>query len=276
MRTICRLCFAAAALLAATAIDVGSSSAAAGARAQAPVQRAGTAGSANATSAWRPEARPPAADAAKTLSLLRRAEGFTKGISMPLLMVVRRRLASREEPTPAVPRDEADVDATEAATEAATGFLIWNAIYLSIVLVCAWFYKSQKEWAFGQGTNLKTSEKNFKEWTSPEVEPFLLWSCLLPSIRWADTMSMAGILPDFWKAFFIFFCIAAVTSFGFGVIGWIVMTIFLVVFRTKFRAKFEMQQSYFADFCCYCWCQPCLVAQEARHAEEAYAAGYLP
>merc|ERR1719464_1970267 len=178
-------------------------------------------------------------------------------------MVVRRRLASRQEPSPEVEVGGSEVDATDSAIV----FLISNAIYLSIVLVCAWFYKSPKEWAFGQETQLKTSEKNFKEWTSPEVEPFLLWSCLLPSIRWADTMSMAGILPDFWKAFFIFFIIAAVTSFGFGVIGWIVMTCFLVFFRTKLRAKFEMQQSYFADFCCYCWCQPCLVAQEARHAE---------
>lgn len=216
-----------------------------------------------------------AADNGGVSSWLQRVQRFGKGACLPLMAVLRRKSSIQPAPTgPAgsAPPPEANEDVS--ATQAALTWMSSQAVYLVFALIVAYFYKANKEWVLGQEA-VKTSEKNYKEWTSPEIEPILCWSFLCPSVRWADSMAMAGIVSGFWKAMALYIVVSMVSGIAFGLPGWLLMTSFLLIFRCKIRTKFEMQQSYFQDFCCYCWCAPCLVAQEARHVEDAHAAGIL-
>lgn len=155
------------------------------------------------------------------------------------------------------------------------GAQIWwsvsmQLVYLLFAVLVAYFYKTNKAWFVGQ----HKPEKDFKSWTTPVLEPICCWSLLFPSVRWADTLSMTEIIPSYWQAFLLFFGVQFVASW-FSVFGWIFMTLFLVFYRNKLREKNEMQSDYGWDCCCLCCCMPCVIAQEARHVEDASAAGVL-
>mmetsp|Transcript_6231 Transcript_6231/g.14265 ORF Transcript_6231/g.14265 Transcript_6231/m.14265 type:complete len:289 (+) Transcript_6231:70-936(+) len=275
-------------LLCSTALDVSSSNAAAQAqlRASAPTGHSAEQqghlqhGPVNAPIAAGPAssagvAEPAALEKGGAVSWLRRVQQYGKGACLPLMAVLRHKFKTPETPTPsgsATTQPEADDEVS--ATKAAITWLTSQAVYLVLALIVGYFYKANKDWVLGQEA-VKASEKNFKEWSSPEIEPILFWSFFCPSVRWADTMYKTGILPGFWQAMLLFILASTVSGLAFGLPGWLLMTCFLVVFRCKIRTKFEMQQSYVQDFCCYCFCQPCLVAQEARHVEEADIAGNL-
>lgn len=163
---------------------------------------------------------------------------------------------------------------SEGALVAVASWLVSQAVYLLLALVFAYLYKAHKERLLGQMAK-DPADKDYKQWTSPVLEPILFWSCLCPGIRWADSMSMSSLLPGYWKAFLLFFGISVVSGLSLGLPGWILMTIFMTFFRTRLRTRFDMDQSLISDFCCYCWCLPCVVAQEARHVEDAQLAGRL-
>jgi len=217
---------------------------------------------------------PSAANTSRAASWFRRVEDLGRGASFPIMTVLHSRASAAPQGSAGSAPTGPEANDSVSATEAAITWVTTQVVYLVFALIVAYFYKSNKDWVLGQEM-VKTSEKNFKEWTSPEIEPILCWSFVCPSVRWADTMAMAGILPGFWQAMVLFVLVSIVAGVAFGLPGWLLMTCFLVVFRIKIRSKFEMQNNIVADFCCYCFCQPCLVAQEARHVEEAHAAGNL-
>jgi len=197
----------------------------------------------------------------------------------PVLAVIRERLRARQIPVePAQEGGEnhlAPEGKKQRMTAGVIAWLVSESIYLILCLLVAYLYKTHKDWFMDQ-TLKDPSEKDFKKFTSPVLEPVLLWSCLCPGVRWADSMSMAGIIGGYWTAFALFFLMCLVTGLSFGLPGWILMTIFMVYFRMRLRTKFEMEPSLLTDFCCYCWCLPCVVAQEARHIEEAKSTGNMP
>jgi len=103
-----------------------------------------------------------------------------------------------------------------------------------------------------------------------------LISCCCPIIRWSDTMRMAGLM-GFWAAVLIMGFLWTISGWTDGLFG-LVMLGLAVYRRQQIRALFGMQRgdakTFLEDCCCYCWCSCCLVIQEARQLEEAYAVGY--
>eukprot|EP00928_Gymnodinium_smaydae_P062998 TRINITY_DN46708_c0_g1_i1.p1 TRINITY_DN46708_c0_g1~~TRINITY_DN46708_c0_g1_i1.p1 ORF type:complete len:294 (-),score=61.74 TRINITY_DN46708_c0_g1_i1:61-942(-) len=155
----------------------------------------------------------------------------------------------------------------------AAQFRAWFTVqccYLALTAVIAYVYKNNRDFVKGPGPE----ERDFKTWTSRVIEPICCWSICCPSVRWADTMSMASIIPNFWHGFFLFFGVQLLISV-LSVFGWIAMAVILTMYRTRMRQKFAMEPSYLEDCACLCCCLPCVVAQEARHVEEARAAGRL-
>lgn len=100
-----------------------------------------------------------------------------------------------------------------------------------------------------------------------------LCSCCCPCIRWADTISMLGLMR-FWSAFFIFLIISYLHEISGGsLVWWLALVLLCTYERQQIRKIFGMPRGTFgtiaADCCCYCWCLPCTIAQEARHVEKA-------
>jgi len=100
-------------------------------------------------------------------------------------------------------------------------------------------------------------------------------SACFPAIRWADTMAQAKIL-DFWPAFALFSGMAMLNVLLSG--GVFVMGIFTVClgvyFRQELRKKLKMAPVWqfgvvFEDFCYFCWCSCCAIAQEAMVVRQA-------
>mmetsp|Transcript_68562 Transcript_68562/g.189771 ORF Transcript_68562/g.189771 Transcript_68562/m.189771 type:complete len:292 (+) Transcript_68562:82-957(+) len=229
--------------------------------------------------AQRPEEGAPAA-AAPVEGAPQRAKLWrrVRMASFPVLTLLRR---GREQPPQAgggeAPPQTGEEEEEEADANAVmVSFLTWligQAVYLVLAAAFAYLYKANKEWLLGQEL-IKPSEKNFKEWTSPCIEPILFWSCLCPGVRWADSMEMTGIVSSFWTAFLMFFAVCVVSGLT-PLLSLLIMTPFMTYFRYKLREKFEMEQNVCRDFVGYCCCLPCLVAQEARHVEDAQLAKVL-
>lgn len=120
-----------------------------------------------------------------------------------------------------------------------------------------------------------------EEWTSGPFEctadlPTCFWACCCTPIRWADTISMAGLL-QFWWAFAIF-TLLLLFPLPIPVIH---LLPFLVAtfYRQKLRELFKMPgygeaQTVCGDCVLMTCCLPCAVAQEARHIETAAKAGH--
>lgn len=98
-------------------------------------------------------------------------------------------------------------------------------------------------------------------------------ACFCPSIRWADTMSMAGIFK-FWIGFLVFACLYYTSSATAGLTGLVLLGV-MTWKRQQIRKLFSMQNggsTWAIDCCTYCFCACCAIVQEARQLEEAYAA----
>lgn len=104
-----------------------------------------------------------------------------------------------------------------------------------------------------------------------------LVSILFPTIRWADTIRMAGI-HWFSTAFLIiitaYIGMATVNDLlGFGYFagpGWLIPAALMTFYRQQVRAKFGLPQDWAHDIVAYICCSFCAIAQEARQLEEAY------
>lgn len=96
-------------------------------------------------------------------------------------------------------------------------------------------------------------------------------ACICPWVRWADTISAAGLLK-FWEAFWLF-ALFALLDYTFG----IAIALLLLFWRQKLRVELDLEHSDCAtctcDFCFACWCPCCLIAQEARVLNDACRIG---
>lgn len=97
-----------------------------------------------------------------------------------------------------------------------------------------------------------------------------LWACLCPCIRWSDTVSQMRYL-SFYLAILIWcalmLCNSMLTGLGF------LLVVFLGAWnRNKIRGSFGLPRTCrtgVQDIIAWMCCQPCAIAQEARHVERA-------
>lgn len=97
-------------------------------------------------------------------------------------------------------------------------------------------------------------------------------ACFCPSIRWADTMRMAGVY-SFWVGLLVFASLLNLSSATAGV-SYLVLLIVVVRKRQDLRRLFAMKEDYATmatDCCSYFCCMCCTLIQDARQMEEAYA-----
>lgn len=103
-----------------------------------------------------------------------------------------------------------------------------------------------------------------------------IFSFLCPSLRWADTTSLAGQM-SFWAAFATFISVSFVNCISTGTIYGLFTTFLILHFRHKLREKLGMQSWTFltccGDCCFICWCPCCAIAQEARIVKDAIELG---
>jgi len=154
-------------------------------------------------------------------------------------------------------------------------------VYLLLSAVAAKYYIGQREAAFSLPLT-EASPDDFKDFRSSALCDCLdrpgicLWSCLCPCVRWADNMWTMGILSGFWLPMLAFCLLGTVIHFSVCVL--VPFALLAAMYRQGFRRKFGMTRiggsSILTDFCLYCCCMPCAVAQESRQVEEAVRASH--
>lgn len=129
-------------------------------------------------------------------------------------------------------------------------------------------------------------ERGYTDFTKFSSGPFdclqdpkiCIWSFLCPCIRFADSVSMLGIL-GFWPALALMAGAWLMNSLSGGLLIWAASALVWMVFRQKFRRSFSMDgqgdwKGYAGDCLLYFACAPCAIAQEARHVELAARADH--
>jgi len=106
----------------------------------------------------------------------------------------------------------------------------------------------------------------------------LVFQC--PWIRWAENINSVSNpraesdkipILGFWTAFATFLVLTMLSSPG-GLLVWVITACILAFFRQKLRKAFSMKNntgSCLQDSALYLCCCYCLIAQDARHVEEA-------
>lgn len=167
--------------------------------------------------------------------------------------------------------------------------LLWSILIQTVLLTLfAYWYIGNKDWPVVDKTLALEVETFYVQWQSglcdcidePDI-CITAWCC--PCVRWADTMSMLGLV-GFWGGVYIYFILFILSSqigafLGSGVsfLAWVCVAVYLGTYRQRLRAAMGMQvggESFANDVCVYCFCAPCAIAQEARHVEEAATAGH--
>jgi len=154
--------------------------------------------------------------------------------------------------------------------------VVWSAL----VALVAFLYRRAKVWPSID------PEREYVDFTKFASGPFdclkdpkiCLWSLFCPYIRFADNMSMLGIV-SFWPALAIMAGAWLLNSLLGGVLVWVASSFAWMGFRQKFRQRFDMEGqgrwSYYATDCLlYLACAPCAIAQEARQLELAARADH--
>jgi len=164
--------------------------------------------------------------------------------------------------------------------------LVSSVLWMSLVVLTAFVYKYSSRYLPEIGAKSldpSATQNELSEWQSewyqcyryPEI---CFWACCCPCVRWAHTMDLLQFL-DFWPAFLIFFCLTALNEMtGFIFFGFF-FTMMLVLYRQKMRKLFGMSNyatctGYTADCLGFCFCSPCLIAQEANHVAQAAKLGW--
>merc|ERR1719359_677044 len=165
-------------------------------------------------------------------------------------------------------------------------FIVSTFLWMVLVIIAASIYKNSSSYIPETGSaraDCATLQKEFSEWQSPwygcsKYPHLFAWACCCPCIRWAHNMDLLQFL-DYWPAFFIFFLLEVVNQVtAFMFIG-IFITLLLVFYRQKTRKLFGMSNygtctGYTSDCLGFCFCWPCLIAQEAHHITEAAKKGW--
>mmetsp|Transcript_49404 Transcript_49404/g.107592 ORF Transcript_49404/g.107592 Transcript_49404/m.107592 type:complete len:352 (-) Transcript_49404:128-1183(-) len=152
--------------------------------------------------------------------------------------------------------------------------LLWSVLVLGF----AYYYSSRKDQIKSfliapkdksQRPKLEVGQWAFGAFDLGELK-LCCFSCCCPAVRWADTMSMAGLLT-FCGAVLLFLSCSLLGHFV-PVLGLVVYLGVVTTYRQKLRAQFEIPTGIataLGDCCLYFWCGPCAINQEARQLEFA-------
>jgi len=157
---------------------------------------------------------------------------------------------------------------------------IWYASTALIACTAAILYHSNKAWPIvesADGANDLTQwSSGFCEWYK---EPCIcFWACCCPAVRWADTMSMVGVMK-FWAAFALILVLQMIMHLPFFGITWVVVSVVMTTYRSQLRGLFQMPGANEGGTCMtdcilICCCMPCVISQDARHVELAAKLGH--
>lgn len=160
---------------------------------------------------------------------------------------------------------------------------ITTLIYFGLVYLLAKYYLGKREAAYSVPIEGDAGVDTFKDFRAgicqwyqrPDI---CLWAWCCPAIRWGDNMWTMGAFRSFWFAMVLFFGVHAMVGNTLDGMGILVLAILGAGYRQELRQRFQMTRqggsTYAEDFCLYCWCMCCAVAQEARHVEEAVRSGH--
>eukprot|EP00429_Kryptoperidinium_foliaceum_P051935 CAMPEP_0176086774 /NCGR_PEP_ID=MMETSP0120_2-20121206/43438_1 /TAXON_ID=160619 /ORGANISM="Kryptoperidinium foliaceum, Strain CCMP 1326" /LENGTH=290 /DNA_ID=CAMNT_0017420609 /DNA_START=55 /DNA_END=923 /DNA_ORIENTATION=- len=189
------------------------------------------------------------------------------------------------EQMPVTPQEQMEMDQAEARQKALFEVLSLAStlIYFGLAYLCAKFWLGQREAAYAVPLEPAAGEDDFKEFRAgicrwyqrPDI---CIWAWCCPWVRWGDNMWTMGTFRSFWFALVLFFTVHSLVGNTVDGMGIIALSILGAGFRQEMREKFQMARrgggTYVEDFCLYCWCMCCTVAQEARQVEEAVRAGH--
>lgn len=162
--------------------------------------------------------------------------------------------------------------------------LLTSFVNVLIVLCCAFVYMRNKvdprqpplDGLDHEAYLLDKNDWRFGLFDCFRTPPICMLSCCCPTIRWADTMRMAGIL-SFYTGVVV---MTVLTSLG-PLAGGLTMLIGVCIAvhqRQRIRRLFGMPagnaSTYCQDCCVYTCCSVCAIVQEARQVEEAYAVNH--
>jgi len=165
-------------------------------------------------------------------------------------------------------RAAADTEANPLAV------ILFFVVYVALVVLAAKYYLGKREAAYTAPLDEEAKPEDFKAFRAGVLEchqrpDICLWSLCCPWVRWGDSMWTMGLFKTFWLPMVLYFVLVSFEALG------VVLFLALVcaLYRQELRKKFEMARqggiTYLEDFCLYFWCSCCMVAQEARHVEEA-------
>jgi len=193
----------------------------------------------------------------------------------------------RQEPTAVSAAPGADAEAA-ASIQALRVLVAWimlcmGCLVLPLAVTCvAYKYRSHKAAAT---VSKYTSQEDFRDYNTGVFDcwddlPQFCFVFQCPWIVWAENISMVsntdaepGKIPilGFWIAFVTCMVLTMLSIPG-GSLIWVVTVLVLAYFRQKFRKAFSMKSntgSCLQDFFSYLCCCYCIIAQDARHVEEA-------
>lgn len=161
--------------------------------------------------------------------------------------------------------------------------LLGALIFASCIGVVAYYYKKHK-----LAENKYLHADDFREYKTGIFDcfddlPRCCFAVNCPWIFWADTISSVKTqdsanvpILSFWTAFALLVGIQVFSStfsvVGANLIGWFVFACVIAYYRRSLRSAFGMEadnKTCFEDLCCACWCGILVIAQDARHVEQA-------
>lgn len=161
----------------------------------------------------------------------------------------------------------------ESKINSTTLAIIICLIYLIIVFGAGFAYvkfKAGGDYRLKDVTQVPTDDFSDGICSCGASIPIALTACLLPCIRWSETIEQNGFMK-FFQALGLFTCLLLVNTFLSGV-GTLLVVILGTIFRVKIRQNYQLPtsaQTHCMDFCAWVMCTPCVIAQEARHTERA-------
>mmetsp|Transcript_59676 Transcript_59676/g.129238 ORF Transcript_59676/g.129238 Transcript_59676/m.129238 type:complete len:340 (+) Transcript_59676:104-1123(+) len=164
-------------------------------------------------------------------------------------------------------------DTDENLVNLASLAVLTTLVWCIVVFLAAYVYRDRKPTV---ATDPSMAFLDLSVWTTGPFDflanPWIACcSCFCPCIRWADTLDSLGLVR-YWTAVSIFLGLALQNIFVGGMMVWVVGALMCMSFRQQMRRRFNMDDgtwTHMMDCCLYCWCAPCAIAQEARHAEDA-------
>jgi len=169
--------------------------------------------------------------------------------------------------------------AAEDAEADPLAIIVFFVIYVVLVFLAAKYYLGKRDAAYSVPLEEEAKPEDFQAFRAGVFEchqrpDICLWSLCCPWVRWGDSMWTMGNFNSFWLPMTLYFVLVSFEAIG----VLLFLALICALYRQELRKKFDMARkggiTYLEDFCLYFWCSCCMVAQEARHVEEAVRADH--